>query len=156
MPEMPTAAELRQLIEERKIERLLFDYAYFLDLNQPDEMAKLFRDDCEVTYAPNFGASGKAAYRETLNGIGPYFAATTHHVSNIAIDFVDESTATVRSVLMAIHRYRRERPDGWMFGQYHDIVTKVGGSWQFQRRELRTTMGVDYHVKTSHPIGRAE
>lgn len=157
MAEAPTAAELRELVESRKIERVLFDYAHNLDTNHPDEMTNLFCDDCEVTYAPNFGASGKEAYRETLNGIGSYFSATTHHVSNIVIDFVDENTAQVRSVLMAIHRYQRERPDGWMFGQYHDTMVKgENGNWRFKRRELRTTMGIDYHVKTSHPLGRAE
>ena len=156
MQEAPASADLLQLLEERRIERLLFDYAYYLDQNQPDKLVALFVDDCEVSYAPNFGASGKAAYRETLNGIGGYFTATSHHVSNIAIDFTDAATAQVRSVLLAMHRYRRERPDGWMFGQYHDVVVKSGGVWQFKRRELRTTMGIDYHVKTSHPIGRAE
>ncbi|MCW1432297.1 nuclear transport factor 2 family protein [Novosphingobium sp. JCM 18896] len=157
MAEAPTATELRELLESRKIERVLFDYAHNLDINQPEEMTKLFTDDCVVTYAPNFGAEGKDAYRETLNGIGTYFSATTHHVSNVVIDFIDENTAQVRSVLMAIHRYTRERPDGWMFGQYHDTMVKGdNGQWQFKRRELRTTMGMDYHVKTSHPLGRAE
>ena len=120
------------------------------------EMTALFVDDCEVSYAPNFGAKGKAAYAETLGGIGPYFAATTHHVSNVCVDFFSKTEAHVRSVVLALHRYRKERPDGWLFGQYHDIVVKVEGRWKFKRRELRTTMTTDYHVKTFNPIGRAE
>ncbi|HEY1586095.1 MAG TPA: nuclear transport factor 2 family protein, partial [Polyangia bacterium] len=110
---------------------------------------------CEVSYAPNFGAKGLTEYRKTLEGIGSYFAATSHHVSNIAVDFVGDEEAHVRSVVLAVHRYTRERPDGWLFGQYHDVVVKQEGRWKFKRRELRTTMAAAYHVKTANPIGRA-
>jgi len=148
--------DLEKLLESRRIERLLYDYSFHLDMNHPAELADLFVDDCEVSYAPNFGAKGKAAYAETLGGIGPYFAATTHHVTNICVDFVSKTEAHVRSVVLALHRYRKERPDGWLFGQYHDIVVKDGDRWRFKRRELRTTMTTDYHVKAFNPIGRAE
>ena len=108
----------------------------------------------EVSYAPNFGAKGMAEYKKTLEGIGTFFAGTSHHVSNISVDFVSDDEANVRSVVLAVHRYTRERPDGWLFGQYHDVVVQVGGQWKFKRRELRTTMATAYHVKTSNPIGR--
>ena len=147
--------DVKNLVAERQIERLLFDYAFHLDMNHPAEMASLFVEECEVRYAPNFGAKGMTEYKKTLDGIGTYFSATTHHVSNIAVDFVSENEATVRSVVMAVHRYTRERPDGYLFGQYHDVVVKQGGRWLFKRRELRTTMTTAYHVKTSNPIGRA-
>jgi hypothetical protein len=143
-----------EMVEARKIERMFFDYAYHLDQNNPNELARLFVDDCEVSYAPNFGAKGKAEYEQTLSGIGPYFKATTHHVSNIAVDFVSDTEAKVRSIVLALHRYRKERPDGWLFGQYHDVVVKVDGQWKFKRRELRTDLTIDYHVKAANPIGR--
>jgi hypothetical protein len=146
--------EIWEMVEARKIERMFFDYAYHLDQNNPNELARLFVDDCEVSYAPNFGAKGKAEYEQTLSGIGPYFKATTHHVSNIAVDFVSDTEAKVRSIVLALHRYRKERPDGWLFGQYHDVVVKVGGQWKFKRRELRTDLTIDYHVKAANPIGR--
>lgn len=145
-----------RLLEERAIERLMYNYSYYLDMNQPVEMAALFVEDCEVSYAPNFGASGMEAYKKTLDGIGTFFRGTSHHNSNIVIDFVSENEATVRSVVLAIHRYTRERPDGILYGQYFDTVVKTEDGWKFKRRELRTTMTTDYHVKASNPIGRAE
>lgn len=148
-----TAAE--RLLEERAIERMMYDYSYHLDMNQPVEMAALFVEDCEVSYAPNFGASGMEAYKKTLDGIGTFFRGTSHHNSNIVIDFVSDDEANVRSIVLAIHRYTRERPDGILYGQYFDTVVKDGGRWKFKRRELRTTMTTDYHVKASNPIGRA-
>lgn len=147
---------LNRLLDERAIERLLFDYAYFLDMNMPDKMAELFDDDCVVSYAPNFGAEGIEAYKKTLDGIGTFFVATTHHVSNICIDFATDTEATVRAAVLAIHRYTRERPDGFLYGQYDDVVVKIGGHWKFKKRVLRTTMTTDYHVKAAHPIGRLE
>jgi len=141
--------------DERMIERLFFDYSYHLDMNHPQEMAELFVEECAVSYAPNFGATGKESYKKTLDGIGTFFRGTSHHNTNISIDFVSDTEARVRSVVLAIHRYTKERPDGILYGQYFDTVVKVGGSWKFKQRELRTTMATDYHVRQSNPIGRA-
>lgn len=145
-----------RLADERAIERIVFDYAYFLDMNLPEQMAELFVDDCEVSYAPNFGAIGIEDYKKTLDGIGTFFRATSHHVSNIVIDFVSDSEATVRAAVLAIHRYTKERPDGILYGQYHDVVVKRDGVWKFKTRILKTTMTTDYHVRAFNPIGRAE
>jgi SnoaL-like domain len=150
------ANALDRIVEERAIERMMYDYSYYLDMNQPEQMATLFVDDCEVSYAPNFGAVGMEAYKQTLDGIGTFFRGTSHHNSNITIDFVSETEADVRSIVLAVHRYTKERPDGILYGQYFDRVVKTDGQWKFKRRELRTTMTTDYHVRASNPIGRAE
>lgn len=147
---------ISQLKNAKQIERLLYDYSYHLDMNHPHEMAALFVDDCEVSYAPNFGATGMEGYKKTLEGIGSYFKGTSHHNSNISIDFVSDTEAAVRSIVLAVHRYQKERPDGILHGQYFDTVVKVGEQWKFKRRELRTTLATDYHVRASNPIGRAE
>lgn len=151
-----TEIAIKQIIERQAIERMIFDYSYHLDMNHPDELAALFVEDCEVSYAPNFGAAGMEAYKKTLEGIGTYFRGTSHHNSNISIDFLSETEANVRSIVLAIHRYTKDRPDGILYGQYFDTVVKVSDQWRFRRRELRTTMSTDYHVRAFNPIGRAE
>lgn len=151
-----TDTGLAELVETHQIHRLLFEYAYRLDMNHPDELAALFTEDCYVAYGPNFGAEGRAAYRETLDGIGSFFSATSHHVSNIVVDFgPDLNTARVRSALYAWHRYTKDRPDGHFFGQYHDELVRTADGWRFARRELRAAGVVDFHVKQQIPIGRA-
>ncbi|MES2534277.1 MAG: nuclear transport factor 2 family protein [Pseudomonadota bacterium] len=147
--------KIQRLLDSDEIQRLLFDYAFHLDMNHPQELVKLFVDDCEVIYAPNFGAVGKEAYAKTLEGIGTYFKSTSHHVSNISIDYKSDDEAEVRAVLLAFHRYTRERPDGFVWGQYHDVVVRQNGKWLFKRRELRVAADQDFHVKVSLPIGRA-
>ena len=146
--------EIEELVESRAIERVLSDYAYYLDQNMPDRMTDLFIDDCEVSYAPNFGAKGKEEYAKTLDGIGSFFKATSHHNSGTVIDFVSPSEAHTRTIVLAVHRYNKDRPDGILYGQYHDILVKVDGRWKFKRRELRETMSTDYHVRVSNPTGR--
>ncbi|NMN97521.1 nuclear transport factor 2 family protein [Antrihabitans stalactiti] len=153
-----TTRELAELLSIKKIERVLFDYAYYLDMNLPDDLAALFTEDCYVAYGPNFGADGRKAYRETLDGIGTFFTATSHHVSNVVVDFSDDlRSAKVRSVLYAWHRYTKEgKADGYFFGQYHDeFVFDDTSGWLFTRRELRASGVTDFHVKKQIPIGRA-
>lgn len=152
---MSSTPTLQQLADERAIGRLLFDYAFHLDMNHPGDLVDLFVDDCEVVYGPNFGAVGRTAYAKTLEGIGSYFVCTSHHVSNLVVDFAGADEARVRSTLYAWHRYTRERPDSHVYGQYHDIVVRVEGRWKFKRRELRVSGHKDFHVKESMPIGRA-
>jgi len=149
--------ELTELIESQKIQRVIFDYAYHLDMNQPDALARLFTPDCYVAYGPDFGAEGRDAYRETLGGIGTFFSATSHHVSNVVIEFAEDfQSAQVRSVLYAWHRYTKVgKPDGHFFGQYHDrFVRDEEHGWRFARRELRAAGVIDFHVKKQIPIGR--
>lgn len=148
--------DIEKVVEQRAIERMLFEYSYALDRNEPATLAALFVEDCEVSYAPNFGATGMEAYKKTLEGIGTFFKGTSHHNSNIVVDFVNPLEAHVRSVVLAVHRYQKERPDGILYGQYFDTVVKRDGEWKFKRRELRTTMTTDYHVRAFNPIGRAE
>jgi ketosteroid isomerase-like protein len=146
--------DARNLADREDIRRLIADYAFHLDMNQPEELVSLFVEDCEVSYGPGFGAVGRAAYAKTLEGIGTFFEATSHQVSNIVIDFMGPDEARARTILYAWHRYRKERPDGHLWGQYHDIVVRKGDRWLFKRRELRTTGVKDFHVKIMHPIGR--
>lgn len=149
-------ARLERLEAAEQIRDLLSDYAFHLDMNETDALAALFTDDCSVIYGPGFGAEGIEAYRKTLEGVGSYFAATSHHVSNIRITFETAGTARVRSTLYAWHRYRRERPDGILWGQYHDLVTRRDGRWRFRKRELRTAGVEAFHTKPEQqlPIGR--
>jgi ketosteroid isomerase-like protein len=66
-------SDIEKLVEKQAIERMMFEYSYALDMNRPDTLAALFVEDCEVSYAPNFGATGMEAYKKTLEGIGSFF-----------------------------------------------------------------------------------
>src|SRR3546814_2535719 len=96
------------------------------------------------------------AYKKTLEGIGTFFTATSHHNSGTVIDFVSSTEARTRTIVLAVHRYAKDRPDGILHGQYHDTLVEVDGAWKFKTRELRTALTTDYHVRAGNPIGRSE
>jgi ketosteroid isomerase-like protein len=151
-------ATVQRLVDEDDIKRVLFEYAYHLDMNEPRELVDLFTEDCHIIYMPGHGAEGKEAYLETLTdekvGIGGFFAGTSHHVSNVVIDFEDADTARVRSILYAWHKYNRERPDGIVMGQYHDVVVRTPDGWRIKQRELKHAGTETYHAKVLNPIAR--
>lgn len=154
------AAVVQQLVDRQEIEQILYDYANFLDLNEPKSLVALFTPDCHIAYGPDHGADGAEAYLATLEhekfGVGAFFAGTSHHVSNVVIEFTDDDTAGVRSVLYAWHRYNRERPDGIVMGQYHDVVVRTPDGWKIARRELKHAGTESYHAKGDalNPIPR--
>jgi ketosteroid isomerase-like protein len=151
---------VQRLIDKDEIARVLFDYANFLDLNDTKRVTALFTPDCYIAYGQDHGADGIEAYRETLEsdkfGVGAFFAGTSHHVSNVVIDFADDDTANVRSVLYAWHKYNRQRPDGVLMGQYHDVIVRTPDGWKIKRRELKTVGTENYHAKGDalNPIPR--
>lgn len=153
-------SNVQKLVDRVDIERVLFDYAFHLDAADPEKMIPLFTADLHVAYGPSHGAEGADAYLETLSnektGIASFFAGTSHHVSNVVIDFTGDNTATVRSVLYAYHKYNRERPDGIVMGQYHDEFVRTPGGWKIKRRELKHMGTENYHAKSSalNPIPR--
>ena len=154
-------AAVQRLVDRQEIERVLYDYAHHLDHNEPKSLVALFTPDCHIAYGPDHGADGAEAYLATLEhekfGIGAFFAATSHHVSNVVIDFTDDDTASVRSQLYAWHRYNRERPDGVVMGQYHDTFVRTADGWRITRRELKHAGTESYHAKGDalNPIPRA-
>lgn len=153
-------ASVQRLIDEADIKRVLFEYAHFLDHNEIKSLTELFTEDCHIAYGSDHGADGIEAYQGTLEhekfGVGAFFAGTSHHVSNVVIDFISDDEARVRSQLYAWHKYNRERPDGILMGQYHDIVVRTADGWRIKRRELKTVGTESYHAKGDalNPIPR--
>jgi hypothetical protein len=144
-------AAVQRLVDEADIKRVLFDYAHHLDHNDTASLTALFTEDCHIAYGPDHGAGGIEAYRDTLDhekfGVGAFFAGTSHHVSNVVIEFQGDDEANVRSQLYAWHKYNRERPDGVVMGQYHDIVVRTADGWRIKRRELKHVGTESYHAK---------
>lgn len=153
-------AAVQRLIDEADIKRVISEYAHHLDGADPENLVGLFTDNMYVAYGRSHGANNPDEYLQVLGndktGIAAFFAATSHHVSNIAIDFIDEDTAKVRSVLLAWHKYNRDRPNGILYGQYLDEFRRVDGEWKIARREQITAGTDNYHAKehTLVPVPR--
>jgi ketosteroid isomerase-like protein len=153
------AERLGRLEAIELIRRLMYDYGCYVDLNETEKLAELFTDDCSASYGVGFGAEGIEQYRELVAGIGTYFAATCHYITNIVVDLVDDSTANVRAIVYAWHRYKRDRPDSHWMGYYQNVVVRTADdTWKIQRLEMNTVNMVNHHLRPDSPIpiGRRE
>ena len=124
------------LIDRQAIADVLVRYCNALDSMHLDELASLFTEDCLVSYGPDekLKSHGSAALRKSLERMWRW-ARTSHHLSNILVDFDDADHARARSYVLAWH----ERPDGTtatVFGQYRDRLVREDGRWRIAARRM--------------------
>jgi hypothetical protein len=89
----PVGAELQRLLDDREIERLLFEYCRCADANDPDGLARCFTENCVARYGPGPPSVGADARREQAERDLAMFSATSHHLSNVSIDHVEDGRA---------------------------------------------------------------
>ena len=157
---MPTGstldAALRRLVDRQQICDVLHAYCRGVDMVDADAVSALFTDDCVVDYGPGLGSPthGSAQLRTRLAAGLPRFAATSHHVSNIEVEFAPSGdAATTVTYLMAWHRYPDDRPDAILYARYHDRFVRRDGGWLIAERVLRVAGQQEFDVEW-HPIGR--
>ncbi len=145
-----------RLGDRARIEDLFTAYAYHFDRNEPAEVAALFTDDAVVDYGPEMAnLSGRHTIESGVAaGLRDIFTATSHHISNVAIDFIDETRARAVAYVYAWHRYRDGSPDGFLWAQYHVGVRRRRGGWRFSEMTLKAAGSTDFHRSEMHPIGR--
>jgi ketosteroid isomerase-like protein len=147
---------LRELRDRLEITDLIHAYCFHFDLNEPEVVAALFTNDAVVDYGPEVPPIvGAEAIASTIAvGLERTFAATSHHVSNIRIDFDDEDDARAVAYLYAWHRYRDGSPDGELWGRYLHRFVRTDRGWRIAELLLQAAGTVDFHRRTMHPIGR--
>ncbi len=129
------------LLQRQRIVDLLHAYCRGVDDNRPAEVAELFAEDCVFVSSTggNGTVHGRVAVQARLAKLLAGFSATSHHLSNIEIDFADDDHATGISYLYAWHRFDGDRPDALLWARYHDTFVQVAGRWQIAERTLRVT-----------------
>jgi uncharacterized protein (TIGR02246 family) len=151
---MPDPSLLRQLLDRQEITAVMAAYARWADLNQPERQAGLFIEDCRVSYHPGDWITGRTALTERLRTALAGYAQTSHHVSNIEIDFEGPDTAAAQSAVIAWHR-RHDGSEWTLYGRYVDRWTRTGPGWRLAERELRAAGAVGRDDRQLPPLGRA-
>ena len=138
------------------IAELLHRYAYHFDRNEPEHVAALFTDDAVIDYGPEFPPiRGSAAVAGRIApGLRTIFAATSHHISNVIINFEGDNDADVTAYVYAWHRYLDGSPDGHLWGQYDVRARRSSGAWGIGALTLRVVAVEDFHRTRMHPIDR--
>lgn len=149
MNSVENASAVQQLLDIEAIKRLCFDYAFHLDRNDMDAVVGLFIDHCRISYGPlpAAKAEGLGAYQEMLTAVMYFFSATSHHISNVVVDFENSDQARVRQTLFAWHRYTNNWSDSYFMGQYHDVVVRTPDGWRFQEKRLLASGLLNFHTE---------
>ncbi len=126
----------RRLCDTAAITRVLNSYCSTLDRMDLPALCALFTDDCVVEYGPEewLQSRGVAALEQSLARMWRW-ARTSHHLSNVQVEFTGADEAAASSYVQAWH----ERPDGataTVFGQYRDRLVRLEAGWRIAERRM--------------------
>jgi len=128
---------------ERECERLVADYARFLDLGQAERVAELFAED-GLWEAGATRLEGRETIRTAFARRQETSSTISRHVcTNFALDLLDPRHAE-GTVYLTLYEYEGDqatRPastDGQptAVGHYEDAFVKTDAGWRFSRRRL--------------------
>ncbi|MFT4617573.1 MAG: hypothetical protein ACI89G_000455 [Minisyncoccia bacterium] len=124
-----------------EITELIHMYCAAVDGYDIEQLVNVFTPDGSMCFTSGERGMviGHDALRRRLARVLSGFEATSHHVSNIRIAAVDDqsNTATGVTYLYAWHRFVDDRPDGWLWGRYHDQFEHGPAGWKLKVRVLR-------------------
>lgn len=144
----PDSADHGETIDRQAIADVLVEYCLALDRMDLPRLAALFTDECIVEYGPEpaLRSRGAAALQESLQRMWRW-QRTSHHLSNVLVEFTGPDAARVTSYVHAWH----ERADGTtatIFGQYQDRFLRLGNHWRIAERRMEM-MGSDAGFKVN-------
>ncbi len=145
---------LRQLLDRQEITAMMAAYTRCADMNQPEQQAEVFVQDCRVRYHLADRIVGRGALVEALRTALARYSNTSHHLGNIEIDFEGPDSATAQSTVIAWHR-RHDGSEWTMYGRYVDRWTRTEQGWRLAERELRAAGAVGRDDSQLPPLGRA-
>lgn len=152
---MDNADALQRLVDRQAITELIYRYCECFDRGDAVGVADLFTPDAVVDYNPDTPDISGDRIAETIAvGLREIFAATSHHVSNILIDFDGTDEARSLSYVDAWHRYHSGAPDGLLWGRYLHRYRRTAGGWRITALLLQAAGTRDFHRERMHGIGR--
>ena len=127
---------LHRLVERQAITDILIEYCTALDRMDLGRLASLFTADCVAEYGPEewLRSRGREALEQSLARMWRW-SRTSHHLSNVQVDFRGDDEAFVRSYVHAWH----ESGDGssaTILGQYHDRFVRGDEGWRIAERRM--------------------
>lgn len=155
---MSESHAVQKLIDHIEISDQLKRYCLYFDSNDVDGLRQLFTEDAQVDYGPEVPliVGLDAIINSISKGLTSTFVATSHHLSNIIIDFEDEDHACASSYVYAWHSYYSKPEIGYLWGQYSHTLRRVASTWKIATLQLRAVATQDFHRETMHPVVRGK
>ena len=132
---MDLEAEVRRLIDEREVSKVILRYAQGLDSRRFEQVWECFAPDAVVQGSRNSGVLSE--YLPPLLAGVESFGVTMHFMGN-QLREVDGDTATTETYCIA-HHFKDDagREEAIIMGvrYYDDLVRTAEGRWVIQRRK---------------------
>ncbi|MGR3504117.1 nuclear transport factor 2 family protein [Pseudaestuariivita sp.] len=147
---------LEGLLDKADIAKVIHDYCYHFDQAEIEAVLALFTEDAVVDYGPDVPTmAGLNELRPMVtNGLTSFFAATSHHISNIDIRFETRDKARSTCYVYAWHRYQDGRANSELWGQYAHGFERTSDGWKISELVLKAAGSENFHRDQMHPIGR--
>lgn len=135
------AARISALEDLEAIKRLKYDYFFFCDHKQPQNMRECF---AEGTVHIDYGRIGVFDNRETLVAIFDQLACAEHivemhHAQNPRIDLIDSQNANGFWSLYYFLIDTQQKVATQLGGYYEDKYIKVNGTWKISSTVFNVT-----------------
>jgi uncharacterized protein (TIGR02246 family) len=125
--------DVAMLLDEREIEQLMVRYIDRVDANDPVGAAACFAPDGIGIYWGEY--RGRDAIATRLAEILDAFLATSHHLSNVAVE-VDGDTARAMSYVYAFHTRTGDHSHLHVWGRWIDRLVRTDEGWHFAHRAV--------------------
>jgi hypothetical protein len=116
---------------------VLHAYCEAVDGLRLDDLVTLFTPDCRYDRGLGRVAEGPEAVREWVAGALARYVASSHHLTNVRIELVDEESARASSYVQVFMRYAGSGDVAQLWGRYRDRLVRRDGRWLIAERELR-------------------
>ena len=128
---------VQELSDRQEIANILHQYCRGMDLLDMDLIAGAFTEDglLDIGPEPRLQTRGASAIHEAMKRM-KRFIRSSHHLSNIQIEFQGADHARCVSYVLAWHE-TADGHCGTMMGQFHDEFIRIPIGWRISSRQLR-------------------
>jgi ketosteroid isomerase-like protein len=121
---------------QREAERLLYGYCDAVDRVDMVQFASLFTADAVLDYGFNRIFTGRDDIVALLTSRLANYKATSHHLSNIAVEVVSPTEFRTTSTIYAWHRLM-DNTQAEVWGRYEDVILRDASEWRIARHVVR-------------------
>jgi len=113
----------------------LLDYCQFIDEGRVDDFVDIFTPDAILDEGAT-PTRGHEAIRALASAVVSRYRRTSHHLSNVRIEPLDEGRLRATSYVYAWHEPAAPGDDLHIWARYIDELRFDGGRWRIARRRL--------------------
>jgi ketosteroid isomerase-like protein len=124
------------MTNKSEVERLLHGYCDSVDRVDMDLFASLFTDNAVLDYGFGRIFTGRDAIVALLSSRLANYKATSHHLSNIAVEEISLSEFHTTSTIYAWHRLLDDT-QAEVWGRYEDVIVHEPDGWRIAKHVVR-------------------